>query len=57
MKLKKDIVLAQTIAKSKMNEAKRNGNKELEEYCKGLFHALNWICWDKKLGTEDLPIK
>lgn len=57
MKLKKDIELAQTIAKSKINEAKRNDNKELEEYYKGLYHALNWICWDKKLGTEDLPMK
>lgn len=56
MKLKKDIELAQTLAKSKMNEAKRNGDKEKEAYYKGLHHALNWMCWDKKHGTEDLPL-
>lgn len=57
MKLKKDIELAQTIAKQKMNEAKRSENKELEEYYKGLYHALNWMCWNKNNGIDDLPLK
>ena len=56
MKLKKDIELAQVLAKPALTEAKSKGDKEKEAYYRGLHHALNWICWDKKHGTDDLPL-
>ena len=54
MKLKKDIELAQIKAKQMMNEASKPEDKE---YYKGLYHALNWICWNKQHGIDDLPLK